>query len=452
MQEDRAETGAGRAGLSFTIYRWAPLALLVALFLYRGFCLTVIPIVAPSLLDEWNIAARDLAGPLALIAIGAALGGVLGGFLGDAWGRRLTLLAFVVLQGATIFSIAFIQGLPALYALAFVNGVCLGGVLPIGMALMTELTVPARRGLIVSVAILAGPVGLGASSLAAGYITPRFGWEMLFLIGGGLAAGLFVILALFLPESPAYLAKFPGRAEERAKLLRRVGLTGKEDENPAEESKGEAKAKPGMLQSAARLLRENMGSTLGLWALFFIMYLLGAAIFSWLPVVFDSLALGETFASQSIFYWTIGSMIATPLSGWAIGRLGVYRVGLLFGAGMILSLGTVVAVLAGTPTGQIMMLLLPLAGFTVAGQVTSLYTLAAQTYPSAVRAAGIGLADAAGRLGGIASAYAGVYAFELGGAQGFFIGVLALAVSGCLVLAMLWLGNRRQERESAAAA
>jgi AAHS family 4-hydroxybenzoate transporter-like MFS transporter len=63
---------------------------------------------------------------------------------------------------------------------------------------------------------------------------------------------------------------------------------------------------------------------------------------------------------------------------------------------------------------------------------TTMYALATNVYPSAVRATGVGTATAVGRLGAIASGYAGPWALGWRGSASYFA-LIAGAMVVCLV-------------------
>lgn len=437
MEDQAAESQAQSASPHYRLSRIYAQAALLALFLYSGFCLQVLPVVAPALLADWGIPARGLATPLALISIGTAIGAITGGYLGDSYGRRVPIIGFSALQGLAVLACSFTSNLTQLYVLVFLNGLGLGGYFSSGIALMTELSEERRRGFMISLAILAGPIGLSVCALIASFVTPAYGWAALFILGGVASIPLIAALFFLTPESPAYLAKFPHRAAERSLILERLGLPDIAQEVPVGPGGGLKLGEVGML------LRERLGATIGLWLIFFLMYVLGSVIMGWVPMVFDSVGFDLAFSSRSLFYWTLGSLVGTPLSGWCIGRIGVHRTGILFCCGSAAALALLTFLDLGPKSGNTVLLLLPLAGFTVAGVVTTLYTLAAETYPGEIRATGIGLADAIGRVGGIAGAYLGILALEQGGPSGFFFSTMSFAVVSLGVLVLLWLGHRR---------
>ena len=94
-----------------------------------------------------------------------------------------------------------------------------------------------------------------------------------------------------------------------------------------------------------------------------------------------------------------------------------------------LSLMTIDASMTRLP----LFVLLTLSGGLINAVQTTMYALATNVYPSAIRATGVGVAVAVGRLGAILSGYAGAWSLEYGGSVAFF-GVIAAAMSICFVM------------------
>ncbi|MBO9601110.1 MAG: MFS transporter [Novosphingobium sp.] len=433
---DNAATAAIRANPSARGYWFRACVALLLLFLYSGYCLQALPVVAPAVLAAWAIPANALALPLALISVGTALGSVLGGFLADAKGRKLPIICCTVLQGGAMLLTAFARAPAELYPLMFAIGLGLGGYFSSGIALATELSPDHRKGLMVSLTMLVTPLGLNLCSLLAGYVAPRYGWQPIFAIGGLACIPLVLALALLVPESPKYLARFPQRAEAHGRILARLGLT--HDEPAAAVDPG----KPARGQ-VGTLLRERLVDSLFLWLLFFVMYVLGSIVLNWTPVVFSSIGFDVGFASRTLFYWTLGSMAGTLVAGWCMTLVGARTTACVFALGAVAAIAALTFLRIDASMGWLVLLLLPAAGVGVAGVVTTLYTLSAEIYPTAMRATGIGLADAVGRVGGIVSAFIGVILLDRAGAGGVFTTILCLAV---LTLAILLYFRQHKAR------
>jgi AAHS family 4-hydroxybenzoate transporter-like MFS transporter len=89
--------------------------------------------------------------------------------------------------------------------------------------------------------------------------------------------------------------------------------------------------------------------------------------------------------------------------------------------------------------------LLAWTGGLINGVQTLMYAVAANVYPSAIRATGVGTAVSGGRAGGVMSSYAGSWALDSGGAGLFRL----LAVMMTLVLIALAFVRRHVPRHGA---
>ena len=68
---------------------------------------------------------------------------------------------------------------------------------------------------------------------------------------------------------------------------------------------------------------------------------------------------------------------------------------------------------------------------------TTMYALATHVYPAGIRATGVGTAVAVGRIGGVASSYAGAWALEFGPSQMFAL------IAGTLTVVLAALASVR---------
>lgn len=400
---------------------------LLALFVVGGLCIQVLPSALPAIVMDWKIPSDVMAIPLALSALGAGFGTIFGGLVGDALGRRRPIIAFALLQGAATALCIFAANPVHLAALLFAAGVGLGGCYSLALTLLTEIVPAAKRGLVVGFAMMAGPIGMSICSLTAAFVLPHYGWEPLFLACGSSIVPLFIGLFLYIPESAVYLARFSARDQEPS------GATAATGEEPP----------PALRSVAALWQKQGRGSSALLWLMFFTAYLLGSAVIGWLPVLLTRAQFPLSFAAGSLSSWIIGAMIGTLLSGWCISRFGLFRVALAFAANLvaILTLLAIVRLGPGVPIWLVVTLLV-MGGTAMSGVITSLYTLAADLYPTEMRARGIGMADAIGRLGGVAGPFCGIYALDAVGGQGFFGSLGGLAA---LILLCFWLVRKQHQ-------
>ncbi len=154
---------------------------------------------------------------------GAVLGALVFGNLTDRWGRKrlFSITVLVYLVGTLLSGLSW--DVWSLMAFRFITGAGIGGEYAAVNSTIQEL-IPARRRGFVDLAIN-GSFWVGAGLGAAGAIVvldpdlvrQDLGWRLAFIIGGALAAVIFLIRR-FLPESPRWLMTH-GRPEEAEAIV-----------------------------------------------------------------------------------------------------------------------------------------------------------------------------------------------------------------------------------------
>src|SRR6184192_2325066 len=168
----------------------------------------------PSLMKEWSLPRGGFSTVLALSPFGMMIGGAVGGMLGDRIGRRTALLFSMISFAVLTLAISTVNGLMLLGALRFLAGLGLGGAMPNAAALASEYVPRRQRAFAVTLTIVCFPLGGTLAALVAAQVLPTYGWRTLFVVGGIVPIAVAILLFLFLPESPKYLATRPGRWSE----------------------------------------------------------------------------------------------------------------------------------------------------------------------------------------------------------------------------------------------
>ena len=117
------------------------------------------------------------------------------GSLADRVSRRVLLASGVALWSLATGAAAFAEGFGTfLFARALV-GVGEAAYATIGPALLADFFAPARRNRVLTIFYVAIPVGTAVGFSAGGYIGPRYGWRMAFLVCAlpGLAAAALAL-------------------------------------------------------------------------------------------------------------------------------------------------------------------------------------------------------------------------------------------------------------------
>src|ERR1700731_4771201 len=151
---------------------------------------------------------------------GMMLGSFVTGFLGDRYGRRFTYQANLAIFGLASIAAAFAPSMLVLILLRLIIGFGLGAENVVGYATMTEFVPPLARGKwlgLISVFVVAG---LPVTALLGNLIISRFGWGVMFVLGG---SGALVVwhLRKALPESPRWLESI-GRHDQADAILRAI--------------------------------------------------------------------------------------------------------------------------------------------------------------------------------------------------------------------------------------
>src|ERR1700724_1030624 len=154
--------------------------------------------------------------------VGFLFGAIGHGMVADRIGRKSTLLAGLwIVDVFTILTAMFATDFWSFCTLRFITGLGLGVLLPLGTTYINELA-PHR----VSNSFSLWGVTLGWSlggvfaSLVGVFLTPQYGWQILYYLGA-LSIPLTLVVHAVLPESPKFLAA-RGRMEELRALLSRL--------------------------------------------------------------------------------------------------------------------------------------------------------------------------------------------------------------------------------------
>jgi AAHS family 4-hydroxybenzoate transporter-like MFS transporter len=405
--------------------RWSPaqkiFVLLTALaIVFDGVDNQLLGAALPSLMREWTLPRAAFAPVLAAGMIGMMVGGAVAGLIGDRLGRRTALLGSVVLFGILTLAAAAADDLVVLGVLRFLAGLGLGGAMPNAAALASEFVPRRHRPFAVTLTIVCVPLGGTLAALLAGQILPAFGWRTLFAVGGVLPMALAVVLWLWLPESPRYLARRRERWHELARFLRRIG-------HPAPDGAtftDHAERAIGHTSIRALFAPEFRRDTLALWGAFLSCLLAVYTAFNWVPAMMTGAGLDLSVASNGLAAFNLGGVAGAVAGGLVIARIGSRITMLGMTAGAIAGAAALALVPVGPGVSQAALIgLLGLTGGLINAVQTTMYALATHVYPTSIRATGVGTAVAVGRSGGVLSTYTGAWALEAGGSSLFFASI-----------------------------
>ncbi|WP_253717232.1 MFS transporter [Sphingomonas sp. AP4-R1] len=378
-------------------------------------------LAAPSLIREWGFAKEVLGVIFALGFVGMGVGTLASGWLGDRYGRRVALLFGVITFGIATILTGLATSVAQIAILKTLAGVGLGGIPGTAAAMIAEFTPSRWRSLAVTFGAVCVSIGGVLGGIAAAFILPPFGWRALFYLGGAITLVFALLFWFFLPESPRYLAVTSGRTAELAEMLRRMGH---EDPDLALTERCEQPSPdraPSSLLFKGSLLRDSLALSAAMLAGMFMIYLM----FNWAPTLLSGLGFGLPTASLGLTSFNLGGTIGALIAATIILRMGS-RGPLIFmalvGTGICVFLAAL-PIVGGQNETPLLAALCGLGLFASAAQ-SAMFSVGAHAFPTAVRARGLGLMGAAGRVGAILSALLG--AALLGGGNASFFGILAI--------------------------
>lgn len=393
------------------LYRLGVVMLIALTVVLDGLDNQMLGLAAPALLHEWGLERGVLGGIFALGFVGMALGTLLAGQIGDQYGRRVALLLGVALFGAATLATGYAGAIWHLALLKALAGVGLGGVPGTAAAMIAEFTTARWRSLAVTFGVVCVSIGGILGGGMAATLLPGLGWRWLFWASGALTMVVALILLRCLPESPGFMARDANRRDELARLLRRLGET-----SSAAPPRAAAALPPLGELLKGDLARSTMGLSAAMLSGMFLIYLM----FNWAPMLLAAQGFSLRETSLGLTWFNMGGTLGAMLAALAIMRVGSRRT-----LPVMAGLGALFCILLAVH-GAGVMVGLALLGLTASAAQSAMFALGAHAFPLPLRARGMGLMGAAGRIGALASAFAGSWLVV--GWTGFFATLGALMV------------------------
>lgn len=368
-----------------------------------GFDAQIIGFIAPAILQDWHIPPASLASVFSAGLVGIFVGCLCLAPLADWRGRRVVMVASVLVFATASLATAWAQSLDQLVLLRFATGIGLGACMPNAVALTAEYAPQRVRGRLTTWMFTGFSLGAFVGGMLVARFVPTQGWRTMFVVGGVLPLVLLVAMALVLPESVRHMAARGWSAARIGAVLRRM--------DPAAHFPSGTRFVVNEARHSGftvlHLFREGRAaSTLLLWCMFFLMLLDVFLLASWTPTVLHADGLSVSAAVVATAVQQAGSVVATIFLGPLFDRFGFYRclTPVLLGAGVA------VAVMgSGGNSLWVIDSAAFFAGAGIMGGQTCMIVVAGAYYPTFIRATGAGWGLGIGRLGAIAGPLLGAW-------------------------------------------
>jgi putative MFS transporter len=399
----------------------------------------------PILIGLWHISPRQSGLLIASSYAGQLAGALLFSWLAEKFGRIPSATAGIAIMAVMTLGCAISASFPALFACRFVQGIGIGGEMPVAAAYISELSRARGRGRFFLLYEMIFPVGLMAAGQLGAWLVPAFGWQAIFLIGS-IPCLIITVLVARLPESPRWLIS-QGRLLEANAVVKQM-----------EASAGTtvSSAPPIATPLIARTTRWSelvsasyRSRTLIAWTLWFCAYFIANSLNNWLPSLYNTVYhLGLRPALRAASLTNVAQVIVLLLCAFSIDRIGRRNWTVAsFLAGAVL-LGTLGFLASGNVSS---VMILATFSYGIIGSTNAvLYLYTPEIYPTRMRAIGTGLATSWLRL---ASAVGPALVGFMVGAKGIgavFLMFAAVSIVGALAGARM-IETRGQRLEEIAA-
>ena len=372
-----------------------------------GFDAQVMGYVAPVLSRELHIARVALGSVISSGTVGMMVGALVFGPLADRIGRKPILVACTLTFGVGSLLTATADTVAQLTVFRVLTGFGLGGAMPNAIALTSEYMPKRSR----DTAVMTMFSGFAFGSAVAGWVSAAtigtFGWQSVFIVGGSIPIVVAIILISWLPESVRFLVVSGGQESRLAEYLSRIAPGVSPAREPLIAEEEPRRFSIGELFAGAR-----RRGTLLLWTLFFMNLLDLWFLNNWLPTILNDAGIATGTASLIASLFQVGGVIGSLVLAFALGgRLSFGGLAVIYGAAAVF----IVLIGQSRAFTPLLPIAISVSGMCVIGGQTASNALAADFYPTAIRATGVGWALGIGRIGSILGPVLGGVLLSYGG-------------------------------------
>lgn len=375
-------------------YQLVVLSWLITVF--DGFDMMMVGFTAPFMRDEFGLSKMMLGRVFSAGLLGMMLGGFFFSFLADRIGRRPTVVMAAFTFGVLTTATALAGSYEALLALRFLDGLAIGGMLPLAWALNIEFVPVRMRSTIVTIIMMGYSFGTAVAAPMTNWIAPHYGWQGVYVAGGVGTLMCAVALWFKLPESVRFLVTKGLKPELVAQTLKRMDASS--NVTAADRFVLSDEPKVDRQFRVSDLFRGNLAViTPLLWLGYTASSLAIYFAASWGPIVLEDLKFPRP---TSALVASLGGLLG------AVAGLALMRFTDRFGARAVAfypAIAIPVLLMQGlefVPT-HLFLAVNVIGALLISGGHFGILSIAGIFYPSAIRASGAGWATSVAKVGGI---------------------------------------------------
>jgi putative MFS transporter len=421
--------------------------------------LLAISFALPAIAGPWQLSPQQIGMVISAAFAGQLIGALVAGWAAEMFGRLRTVVIATALFSIMSLACAFAWDAQSLAVFRFIQGIGLGGEVPVATTYIIELARQHGRGRFYILYELVFVFGLVVAGLLGYVMVPRLGWQSMFYLGA-VPAIFAVFLTRLLPESPRWLAS-QGRVAEAEQIVgqieRRIEASGQKlpPVQLSAQFPESAGASPSPTVPLRRRWLEMLDGayrrrTLGVWAMWFCCFSTIYGLNSWMPTLYR--VNFHLPLSQSLGYGLIVQICGIAgamLCAFTIDKIGrrICFTGALLGGGVTL----LILAALGADSATMLLVFVSIGSFFMSAVAIGLNLYTAEIYPTRIRAFASSFGGAWQRIAAATGPNVVAYLLTGPGLTAVFSYFGVIAIIGAAVAARFTVETKEQPLESASA-
>jgi MFS transporter, AAHS family, 4-hydroxybenzoate transporter len=424
---------------------------------FDGFDMIAIGFIAKPIMTQFKLSPVEMGNVFSIGLVGTLIGGFGLGWIADRIGRRPSVVWATFAFGVLTILLAFADSYTWLLILRLIDGIAIGGMLPVAWALNIEYAPKRYRSTIVTVIMIGYSFGAAMGGPVANWLLPLYGWPAVFIFGGALSVVASIALFFMLPESVRFLTTKKLDPARIARIVRRIAPQRQIPAN-ANFVLADEGTKTGDFRPSVLFQGELKWITPMLWIAYIFSSMTAFFGANWGPIVVMSLG----FTRDTANWLGTANSIGGALGGLLLMRFTDNRGAIAITIMPLLAIPILLWIAFGTvaaPQVLGLSLFFYLSFFStlfLIGGHFGLHSIAGIFYPSAYRSNGAGWATSVAKIGSIAGPFIGgfVLASDLPRQQIFAVMAICPVVFVICIFVVGTIHSRimRREHESGGAA
>ncbi len=276
---------------------------------FDGFDALAIAYVLPVIGPQWHLSPPQIGLLLSASFFGQLLAALFFGWFAERYGRMPAIIWSTLIYSVMSLACAFAWDFNSLLVLRTLQGIGIGGEVPVAITYIAELSRAERRGRFLLLYELVFPIGLVAAVLVGALVVPYVGWQWLFVIGALPALAVFFMQRL-LPESPRWLAT-KGRYAEADAVVSMIERAVESSTGPLPRAQAVVRTRERPASLSDLFGSEYLGRTLTAWVIWSTCFVCNFGLVVWLPSIY-----------RTVFHLSVSDALVYTLVTQTIGLVG----------------------------------------------------------------------------------------------------------------------------------